>query len=733
MKRLLPQIGLTYLSVLAVVFYFGELFAVVLGVMALVLSVVFILVKRCRKTIYLPVVSAMVLLSCLVFVFYTDFVYEKTVQKYNGAEGEVCAKLLEEPLSYPSSTLYRFKAEEFEGEKCNFKFTVIVDEKFDIEPFEKIRMKVCFEETLNNNDKTNGYFLKTVSYEPIKNYTIYKNEHRSLYYHAIKLRSKIRDVMNTNLSEDTADLCNALLIGDKYAISVDIKEDFVRTGASHLIVVSGFHFSVLASGFYLFVRKFRAKKIFAIIPAFIFIVIYMLVTGCTPSVLRSAIMMLLCFLGMLISRDTNSLNSLSLAAIIVLLIYGPYSAGNLSLMLSFACTLSIILLYPKLKYKFHIRIINKLKEPVNRIGKYCRKLLSAIVSTVCVTISAFVASLPFSVIFFGGFSSVGVVSTLLLSWPVQCLLVLLLVFGVCSFVPVLSLILPVLAYPVEILSSLILSFVKLLSSLEFSYVLVKESYIYLQIILSYLLFALMCFNKSKYRFRLTVMLVILAFVCGELSFVLLSSHKTEQVAFYDVGDGIAVVYRDKDVDAILSLDCNGEGVMHVVEDMERYATDVDFYACTSNTFSAMRSLNSFAQSFAIDDVLLYDNKRTIEVLETVGNVHKPGKTYSVVLSENVVADYYYFDERYVIYLKAYDETMLVLPYLFDAEFLPENMRCADYIVTNGAVVNFELLSCDTLVVSADEDKSKNILKYMHGIFNKAYLTSDGDVRISLGV
>mgnify|MGYP006967222459 CR=1 FL=1 len=52
MKRLLSQIGLTYLSVLAVVFYLGKTFAFYLGFVALVLSLIFISVKKCRKTVF---------------------------------------------------------------------------------------------------------------------------------------------------------------------------------------------------------------------------------------------------------------------------------------------------------------------------------------------------------------------------------------------------------------------------------------------------------------------------------------------------------------------------------------------------------------------------------------------------------------------------------------------------------------------------------------------------------
>lgn len=732
MKRLLSQIGLTYLSVLAVVFYLGKTFAFYLGFVALVLSLIFISVKRCRKTVFLPVIAFVVFVACVVFIIYTNSVYDKTLQKYGSAEGEVVAKLVEEPVDYTSSKLYKLKAEEFDGKKCNFKFYIVNDADIDIEPFEKIKMRVEFQQSYNNNDKSNGYFLKVAGYKPIENYTVYKNEHRNLYYHAIKLRGKIRGLMNENLSEETANLCNALLIGDKYALSADIKDDFVRTGASHLIVVSGFHFSVLASVFYFLSQKLRGRRCFTFIPAVAFVIIYMLVTGCTPSVLRSAVMMIMCFLGLAILRDTDPLTSLSVAAIVVLIVFGPYSAGNLGLMLSFACTFSILEFSPKLKNKFLKRIKIEYINKEKRFNKFLYKNIVALVSAISVTVSAFVASFPISVIFFGGFSTMGVVSALVLSFPVQLLLVFSLLFGVFGFIPVLSVLIVVLKYPMELLSTFIISFTDFFSSLKFSYVLVEYNYVYLLIPLFVLLVVVMYFNKSRYRFSLTVIFLVLAFICGEISAIILNSDESERMNFYNIGDGIAVVYHNEDTDAVLMLDCSGEGRTYVVDKVSLYADDIDFYACTNNTSSAVRSMTSFAQSFAIDDILLYDNKRTINLPGTVNNILKTAMVHEVTISENVVAKYYMVGNSYVVYLSMYDKTMLILPYMSDAALLPENMRKADYIAINGMVDNTELLKCDTLIISADKEKSKRILKYMYGMYNNAYLTSDGDVNICLG-
>ena len=111
MKRLLAQIGLTYLSVLAVVFYLSDIWTLIFGIIFLLVAIAFLTIKKYRKTIYLPVIANVAVIACVVNLSYTYFVYDDIVEKYSEYEGKISAVLIDEPYKYNGSYVYKFRCE----------------------------------------------------------------------------------------------------------------------------------------------------------------------------------------------------------------------------------------------------------------------------------------------------------------------------------------------------------------------------------------------------------------------------------------------------------------------------------------------------------------------------------------------------------------------------------------------------------------------------------------------
>ena len=177
MKRLKAQIGLTYLSVLSVVFYFGNTSAYIIGGISLILLTVFLFFKKCRKTIYLPVIAFVALLACIVNLTYTIFVYEKTVDKYDGFSGKVTATLIEEPNNLYGTYRYMFKTKSVGEANDSIKIIVATDDLLEIEPFDVVEMEIELFETSSNSALSKKCFLSaTFGYdEPV--YETVSNEH----------------------------------------------------------------------------------------------------------------------------------------------------------------------------------------------------------------------------------------------------------------------------------------------------------------------------------------------------------------------------------------------------------------------------------------------------------------------------------------------------------------------------------------------------------------------------
>lgn len=734
MERLLEQIGLTYLSVLAVVFYLGKKSAFAIGLAALGLFVVFLLIKKYRNTIYLPAMACVALLACVVNIIYTDLSYERTVSTYDEKNAVVTATLYEEPYKSNGVYSYYFKAKEVDNEKASFKFVSYHDELLDIEPFDTVMLNVRLRKNDYSNDLSKKCFLiGDLGYEtPIIN--VIKSE-KTPYYYAIKLRQSIRTKLSAVLSKDTFPLCSALLIGDKYLLSDEIHEDFRRAGVSHVIVVSGMHLSILVSLFLMLSQKhYRYQKIYLSV-AVVFIILYMAVTGFTPSVVRSSVMLLVYCLGILISRDPYPLNSLGLASIIVT-VTNPYSVGNVGLILSFASTFAILKFSPYLETKCFNRIkpLKTKNLPVfKRSLCVCiNKGISGVISVLCMNISAALVSIPLSIVFFGSLSGVSVLSTLILYLPIQCLLILTFFLALLCFIPFLSFLVPAVCFCVEVFAKISLFIVKFFSELPFSYIYVKHNFVYLWVLMCFIMLLLTLYSKSKKRVRVFALSCVLVFFSGYVSATLLT-YEQSSLYVYDVENGTAVLYSDNDVNAVLSVDCNKNNTNRLISDIQKTVSNIDFCACVSDTENGANSVSALSKSFAISEVLLYDTKSTVDFSEATENVTVLSGDMTVNLSDDVTAYYFMAQESYVTFLESKNSSVLILPKYIDVADIKEEYRSADVVIVNNCPNNFELLNCKTLIISAGSEYAYNTMKCMYSICDRVLLTALSDIEIKMGV
>ena len=141
----------------------------------------------------------------------------------------------------------------------------------------------------------------------------------------------------------------AELTGDKSLLP---EEDYVamqETGLAHIFAVSGLHCAFLVTLLSLLIPPARRRTLCAVaIPVLLF---YMLLTGLSPSVVRACVMQVFLLIAPLFRRSSDPLTSLA-AALTVILLANPYAVGSVSLQLSFAATLGMVLLSGRLYRSF---------------------------------------------------------------------------------------------------------------------------------------------------------------------------------------------------------------------------------------------------------------------------------------------------------------------------------------------------------------------------------------------
>ena len=140
-----------------------------------------------------------------------------------------------------------------------------------------------------------------------------------------------------------AALVRALLLGDRSELPKQWRQALNRSGLAHLLAVSGLHVGLLA-----IVLSFAGvvmPRRLRFLPAAAGLVIYLLLVGPRPPVLRASAMGLLAIVAIWLDRPPRALNALAgCAAALVLL--DPPIVARLGFQLSFAATAGILVLMP---------------------------------------------------------------------------------------------------------------------------------------------------------------------------------------------------------------------------------------------------------------------------------------------------------------------------------------------------------------------------------------------------
>ena len=219
-------------------------------------------------------------------------------------------------------------------------------------------------------------------------------------------RSKIADHIANKEPGDQAAVLKALLIGDRSGISPQLYEAFHRCGIGHLLAISGLHIGIIASvAFFCCNRLFSrfnsllwraATRRWAAVAAFIPVLIYGLLAGMSPSTQRATIMVGVFLLTFLVKREQDVMNTLALAAAVILILYPP-ALFSISFQLSFLAVFWII---------FGLSRFNRLSGPHR--SDLRSRLTARLITFFLVSLLATLGTLPMVMYYFNQISLIGV-------------------------------------------------------------------------------------------------------------------------------------------------------------------------------------------------------------------------------------------------------------------------------------------------------------------------------------
>jgi competence protein ComEC len=165
------------------------------------------------------------------------------------------------------------------------------------------------------------------------------------------LRREIRRYIDQQVSPDNGALMKALVVGDMGAVTKEMRNEFTAAGVNHVLSISGLHVSMLGFVVFLMLRfgcsystyltlRCNLVKI-ATFFSFLAVVFYTAVAGAMVPTVRSAIMIGVYELAVLLDREEEVFASLTFAALLIALIW-PAVIADISFQLSFLAVLFIV-------------------------------------------------------------------------------------------------------------------------------------------------------------------------------------------------------------------------------------------------------------------------------------------------------------------------------------------------------------------------------------------------------
>lgn len=214
-----------------------------------------------------------------------------------------------------------------------------------------------------------------------------------------QIRDNVARTVKQIMQQPEASFLSGILVGRDEDIPDNLKNAFQETGTSHLVAISGFNITIVA-GLILALAGRLLPGRWSVWAAIVILAGYTVMAGASASVVRAAIMGALAMVGKSIGRNRTAVNSLGLAAM-VMVIFNPLIIRDIGFQLSVAATAGILLIGAPLNDWFVARKTSDDKPP--EVNAFWRTAGDSVV----ITLSAQLTTLPFLLYHFHRYPLIG--------------------------------------------------------------------------------------------------------------------------------------------------------------------------------------------------------------------------------------------------------------------------------------------------------------------------------------
>ena len=533
--------------------------------------------------------------------------------------------------------------------------------------------------------------LKKPLNNTIPNIFNYKNylETKKIYY---LFTAKDFDIVDNNISflyrikNYLIDRCNkidslgyikSLVLGIN-DIDEEIDNIYKVNGIMHLFAISGMHISLLSSLLLKLLKKFIKNNDLIMIVIIIFLILYSMLIGFTPSVTRSLYMYILLNINKRFKLNISNLKIIILV-IIIMILYNPFYIYDIGFLYSISTSLGLII-YSKSINKsnkiislFKISLIaNIFSLPITINNNYQINILTLVINILVVPLVSYII------------------------YPL-CLLAL--------FIPLIYSILKIGIIILELISKLFYKIKFLIIIMpKMNIAIIITYYFFLLLIIKYnkrifklFLFLVLIFNKYSYLFDNNAYIYFFAVGQGDSSLIVSSKHK--EVILIDTGGLFANYYPIENIINFLK----SIGI-----------TKINYLILTHGDYDHMGYSSYLINNYKVKNVIFNNGTFNDLELELIDILYKKNITYYQSLEYlNIANSKLYFLNK-EIYNNENDNSSVLYLKLSNYKFL--FMGDASINVEDKLIKTYSLNDIDVLKVGHHGSKtssSKNFINYIN--------------------
>lgn len=288
-----------------------------------------------------------------------------------------------------------------------------------------------------------------------------------------RLQKRLRQITTSALVDESIareparGILEALILGQRKNQSSEVFEAFRKTGLAHFICLSGLHFGILTLCVWWISRAMGLSKRWRAVVCLGITILYVTIVPPRAATLRAAVLVWFMCLAILVFRRPRPLNTLSLTAMIMLLIR-PMDVFAPDWQLSYGTVTGIILFYNPIHNRILTMTLDRFPDTwdLSMAGRFCLEVAKQILEITTVGLAAWLGGAGILLYHFGTITPLSVLFTVLVSPLVFAILI----FGFLKIL--LSFLLPTLGALLAIITAGLANFliwlVTLLQHIPFS-------------------------------------------------------------------------------------------------------------------------------------------------------------------------------------------------------------------------------------------------------------------------